>query len=116
MIPGPAPQYSPGHEHLESTGATIRIREARAGSSTLVPAWPAGLIQPSSGELLRWFELWGHPLAASWADMGRERMVADLVRLEVRVRHPLATDDYVAELDHLRCELGLSADTGVSGC
>jgi hypothetical protein len=68
------------------------------------------LIRPSSDEVLRWFDLWGHPKAAEWLKQGREHMVAALVRLEVRCGQPHAADDHFAQLEQLRRVLGLAAD------
>lgn len=112
MRTGPTPHRQKEQrqgEHRELPHVNTRIPEPR--TSTSIPAWPAGLIQPSGGELLRWFELWGHPRAAEWAEMGRERMVVDLVRLEVRCRQPLPSDGYFAQLDDLRSALGLATGT-----
>jgi hypothetical protein len=66
------------------------------------------LIEPTVNEQVRWAELWSSPQAAQWAEPGHRRLVATLVRLEVRCRQPLPTEDYLAELDRLRCELGLN--------
>jgi hypothetical protein len=68
------------------------------------------LIEPTSGEWVRWFELWCSPQAVTWASVEHQRMVATLVRLELRCRQPLPTEDYLLQLDRLRCELGLADD------
>ena len=109
MRPGPASQGHPTRKHPEPTGVTARIPEPRTGPPNSVPAWPAGLIEPSSEELVRWRDLWDSPQAAGWTAAESGRMVADVVRLEVRCRQRLpSADDYVAQLDQLRRVLGLT--------
>jgi hypothetical protein len=66
------------------------------------------LIAPTGDELVRWFQLWSAPQAATWARTGQHDAVAALVRLEERccqARPPTAS--YVAQLGQLRNELGL---------
>ena len=105
MRPGPDTQY---RVQDEPPGATVRVPEPRPGEETLVPAWPASLIAPTGDELIRWFQLWSAPQAATWARAGQHDAVAALVRLEERccqARPPTAS--YVAQLSRLRSELGL---------
>jgi hypothetical protein len=97
-------------QHPESAGVAARIPEPRTGSPDPVPAWPAGLIRPSGAEVLRWFDLWGHPRATEWVKQGREHMVVALVRLEVRCGQPHPADDHFAQLEQLRHVLGLAGN------
>lgn len=107
MRSGHTPGGSSLGEPNDSAGAA-RIPEPRAGFDDTVPAWPGTLIEPTIAEQVRWIELWTSPPAAAWADAEQQRMVASMVRLEVRCRQPLPTADYLSQLDRLRCRLGLS--------
>jgi hypothetical protein len=72
-----------------------------------LPSWPATMIEPSGTELIRWAQLWGHPLAPVWVESKQEHLVATLVRAEQRCasrrRSPLAE----FEVNRLRSQLGL---------
>lgn len=101
----PAHLYSAHGEHLVPAA---RVPEPRAGDHDAIPAWPDTLIEPTNDELVRWFQLWTAPQASTWAHTEQQHAVAALVRLEERccqARPPSA--NYVAELGHLRHELGL---------
>ena len=107
MRSGSAPQFLSRADQLDPTAVTARIPEPRAGFGLSVPAWPDTLIEPTDTEWARWFELWSSPQAAEWVGAGHQCMLATLVRLEVRCRQPLPSEDYLGQLDRLRCELGL---------
>ena len=104
MTSAPARQFLPLGTRLDPAA---RIPAPRAGSAHPIPAWPDTLIAPTDTERVRWFQLWSSPEASAWVGPAHEHKVATLVRLEVRCRQPLPTDEYLAKLDHLRCELGL---------
>lgn len=102
---GPAHRYPSEGEHLV---ASVRIPDPRAGDHESIPAWPDTLIEPTNDELVRWFQLWTAPQASTWAQTEQQHAVAALVRLEERCCQPRPPSaNYVAELDHLRHELGL---------
>jgi hypothetical protein len=85
VTPGPAPQYSPAHEHLEPIVPGARIPEPRARHRGSIPLWPSTMIAPSESELARWAELWRNPQATQWGQAGHEHAVANLVRAELRL-------------------------------
>jgi hypothetical protein len=66
------------------------------------------LIEPTIIERVRWFQLWSSSQAVAWVGADDRHRVATLVRLEMRCRQPLSSDDHRAQLDRLRSELGLS--------
>jgi hypothetical protein len=102
--PGTASGYLSLDAQLDPYTPTARIPQPRAGS---IPAWPDTLIEPTNSERVRWFQLWSSARAMAWVGTEHQRMVATLVRLEMRCRQPLPTEDHLTQLDHLRCELGL---------
>lgn len=85
-----------------------RIPVPRAGYRGSIPEWPAALIEPVEREMVRWIELWDRPQAEVWVQTGQERTVAALVRLEQRCDGNRVSRRCVAELHHLRHELGLT--------
>jgi hypothetical protein len=72
-----------------------------------LPPWPATMIEPSGAELIRWAQLWGHPLASVWLESEQEHVVATLVRAEQRCARRRRSLLAEFEVNRLRSQLGL---------
>lgn len=107
MRPGPVPQGR-GNPRAAARGQMILPRSGHDGP---VPPWPEHLAEPTERELTRWNVLWRTPQACGWAGAAQEATVATLVRLELACDKPRIPAQLVAELRHLRGELGMTIDS-----
>jgi hypothetical protein len=108
MRPGPAPKHPSQRVRRGGTPHTARRSLPAAGYAGPIPQWPAYLNEPTERELSRYRELWACPLGAAWAGHAQEYAIATLVRLEQRCELPGVSGQHLAELRHLRGELGLT--------
>lgn len=109
MRPGPAPRPADTRRR-RNPPTTGHIPVPRDGYTGPVPDWPATLTEPTDREHARWVELWRTPQAAAWADTSQEYTLVTLIRLEQACDRGRIPGQLVAELRHLRGELGLTLE------